>query len=133
MMAPPNAPPDLRRDPVAALAAVRDVIAAACRETGRDPAGVTVVAVSKTFDAGAIEPVIAAGQAVFGENRVQEAGGKWPPLLQRHAGAGLKLHMIGPPHGWRDGSRQLGRQNILASQGSAAVEAANKASEARWK
>jgi len=94
MMATPNAPPRLLRDPVAALAAVRDGIAAACREAGRDPAGVTLVAVSKTFDAGAIEPVIAAGQAVFGENRVQEASAKWPPLLERHAG--LKLHMIGP-------------------------------------
>jgi pyridoxal phosphate enzyme (YggS family) len=94
MMAPPNAPPQLRRDPVAALAAVRDAIAAACLEAGRDPSGVTVVAVSKTFDAGAIEPLIAAGQSVFGENRVQEASAKWPALLQRHAG--LKLHMIGP-------------------------------------
>ena len=45
----------------------------ACREASRDPAGVTLVAVSKTFDADAIEPVIAAGQRVFGENRVQEA------------------------------------------------------------
>jgi PLP dependent protein len=98
MMAPSNAaanvPPQLRHDPVAALAAVREAIAAACREAGRDPAGVTLVAVSKTFDAAAIEPVIAAGQAVFGENRVQEASGKWPALRQRHAG--LKLHMIGP-------------------------------------
>ncbi len=92
--APPNAPPHLRRDPAAALAAVRDGIAAACREAGRDPGGVTVVAVSKTFGADAIEPVIAAGQAVFGENRVQEASAKWPALLQRHAC--LKLHMIGP-------------------------------------
>ena len=53
----------------------------ACREASRDPAGVTLVAVSKTFDADAIEPVIAAGQRVFGENRVQEAKAKWPALL----------------------------------------------------
>jgi len=52
---------------------VRAEIARACRDAGRDPAGVTLVAVSKTFAAEAIEPVIAAGQRVFGENRVQEA------------------------------------------------------------
>lgn len=73
---------------------VRDEIARACRDAGRDPADVTLVAVSKTFDAEAIEPVIAAGQCVFGENRVQEAKVKWPPLLKKHAG--LALHLIGP-------------------------------------
>ena len=52
---------------------VRAEIARACRDAGRDPAAVTLVAVSKTFGADAIEPVIAAGQRVFGENRVQEA------------------------------------------------------------
>ena len=50
----------------------------------RSPATVTLVAVSKTFGAEAIEPVIAAGQRVFGENRVQEAKAKWPPLIARH-------------------------------------------------
>jgi pyridoxal phosphate enzyme (YggS family) len=76
------------------LAPVRQEIARACREGGRDPASVTLVAVSKTFGAEAIEPVIAAGQTVFGENRVQEAMAKWPALQARHAG--LELHMIGP-------------------------------------
>src|SRR3990172_12832087 len=76
------------------LAAVRAEIARACREAKRDPASVTLVAVSKTFGAEAIEPVIAAGQRVFGENRVQEAKAKWPALLARHPG--LELHMIGP-------------------------------------
>jgi pyridoxal phosphate enzyme (YggS family) len=76
------------------LDAVRQEIARACREAGRDPAGVTLVAVSKTFGAEAIEPVIAAGQRVFGENRVQEAKSKWPDLRARHPG--LELHMIGP-------------------------------------
>ncbi len=75
------------------IAAVRASIAAACRDAGRDPATVTLVAVSKTFDAAAIEPVIAAGQRVFGENRVQEAKAKWPPLAARHAG--LELHLVG--------------------------------------
>jgi PLP dependent protein len=78
----------------ASLAAVRAEIAQACHEAGRDPAGVTLVAVSKTFGGEAIEPVVAAGQRVFGENRVQEAKAKWPPLLARHAG--LELHLVGP-------------------------------------
>ena len=62
---------------------VRTEIARACRDANRDPADVTLVAVSKTFGAEAIEPVIAAGQRVFGENRVQEAKAKWPPLLSQ--------------------------------------------------
>jgi pyridoxal phosphate enzyme (YggS family) len=77
----------------AGLAAVRAEIARACAEAGRDPASVTLVAVSKTFDAAAIEPVIAAGQRVFGENRVQEARAKWPPLRGRHPG--IALHLVG--------------------------------------
>jgi pyridoxal phosphate enzyme (YggS family) len=76
------------------LPAVRREIERACREAERDPASVTLVAVSKTFAADAIAPVIAAGQTVFGENRVQEAKAKWPPLRAQHPG--LELHMIGP-------------------------------------
>jgi PLP dependent protein len=72
---------------------VREEIARACREAGRDPAGITLVAVSKTFPGDAIEPVIADGQRVFGENRVQEAKAKWPPLLARYRG--LELHLVG--------------------------------------
>jgi pyridoxal phosphate enzyme (YggS family) len=75
------------------LAAVREQIERACRDAGRDPAGVTLVAISKTFGDEAIEPVIAAGQRVFGENRVQEAKAKWPPLLARHPG--IELHLVG--------------------------------------
>jgi pyridoxal phosphate enzyme (YggS family) len=73
---------------------VRAEIVRACKDAGRDPAAVTLVAVSKTFAAEAIEPVIAAGQRVFGENRVQEAKSKWPPLIERHPG--IELHLIGP-------------------------------------
>ncbi|MCQ1574079.1 YggS family pyridoxal phosphate-dependent enzyme [Neorhizobium galegae] len=59
------------------------------------PAGsVTLVAVSKTFDAEDIRPVIAAGQRVFGENRVQESQGKWPKLKAETPN--LELHLIGP-------------------------------------
>ena len=76
------------------LTAVRAAIARACRDAGRDPAEVTLVAVSKTHQAEQIEPVIAAGQRVFGENRVQEAKAKWPPLLAKHPG--IELHLIGP-------------------------------------
>jgi PLP dependent protein len=75
------------------LERVRAEIVRACRDAGRDPATVTLVAVSKTFGAEAIEPVIAAGQRVFGENRVQEAKAKWPPLTARHNG--LELHLVG--------------------------------------
>jgi pyridoxal phosphate enzyme (YggS family) len=76
------------------LAEVRRNIAQACAEAGRDSAEVTLVAVSKTFDADAIAPAIAAGQRVYGENRVQEAKAKWPPLRERHQD--LALHLIGP-------------------------------------
>jgi len=82
------------RPVIVGLAAVRQEIERACREAGRDPAGVTLVAVTKTFGPEAIEPVIAAGHKVFGENRVQEAKVKWPALRERHPG--LELHMIGP-------------------------------------
>jgi pyridoxal phosphate enzyme (YggS family) len=75
------------------LAKVRDQIARACAEARRDPALVTLVAISKTFGADAIEPVIAAGQRVFGENRVQEAKAKWPSLKQHHGG--IELHLVG--------------------------------------
>src|SRR5664280_2237639 len=81
-------------DATTSLAAVRAEIARVCRDAGRDPAEVTLVAVSKTHQAEQIEPVIAAGQRVFGDNRVQEAKAKWPPLLAKHAG--IALHLIGP-------------------------------------
>lgn len=81
-------------DSAAALADVRNRIAAAAREAGRDPASVHLIAVSKTFASEAIRPVIEAGQRVFGENRVQEAQGKWPEL--RTAYPDLELHLIGP-------------------------------------
>ncbi len=69
-------------------------IARACRDAGRNVDDVELVAVSKTFAADAIEPVIDAGQRVFGENRVQEAKSKWPLLLAKTPG--IALHLIGP-------------------------------------
>ena len=74
--------------------AVRTRIAAAEREAGRGAGSVTLVAVSKTFEADAIRPVIEAGQRVFGENRVQEAQAKWPALKQEFPD--IELHLIGP-------------------------------------
>ena len=76
------------------LAAVRTRIARSARDCGRDPATVTLVCVSKTFEADAIAPVLDAGERVFGENRVQEAQGKWPGLRDRYPG--VELHLIGP-------------------------------------
>lgn len=89
----PN-PHDDDRSIVARLDRVRDDIARAAQAAGREPASVTLIAVSKGHSAAEIARVIAAGQKVFGENRVQEAQAKWPELRQRHGG--LELHMIGP-------------------------------------
>jgi len=76
------------------LANVEQEIASACKQARRDRASVTLVAVSKTFAADAIVPVINAGQRVFGENRVQEAKAKWPGLTSAYSG--IALHLIGP-------------------------------------
>jgi hypothetical protein len=76
------------------LAEVRRRIEAAAREAGRDPADVTLVAVSKVQPAERIEAVLAAGQRVFGENRVQEAQSRWPALRERYSD--IELHLIGP-------------------------------------
>ena len=75
------------------LRAVLARIEMAAREAGRDPSAATLVAVSKTMPAGRIAEVIAAGQRVFGENRVQEAEQKWPALRRDHPD--VKLHLIG--------------------------------------
>ena len=78
----------------ARLLRVRAEIEAAAGEAGRAPASVRLIAVSKTFDGRAIEPIIAAGQRLFGENRVQEAKAKWLGLKERLPD--LALHLIGP-------------------------------------
>jgi pyridoxal phosphate enzyme (YggS family) len=76
------------------LAQVRARIEAAARAAGRDPADVALVAVTKTHGAAAIRAALAAGQRVFGENRVQEAEDKWPALKAEFPAA--RLHLIGP-------------------------------------
>ena len=79
---------------VVRLGKVKANIAAAEQAAGRAPGSVTLVAVSKTFEAPAIRPVIEAGQRVFGENRVQEAEAKWPALKAEFPD--IELHLIGP-------------------------------------
>jgi pyridoxal phosphate enzyme (YggS family) len=79
--------------PAARLADVRAESARAARAARRDPGDVTLIAVSKTFGADAIRPLIAAGQRDFGENRVAEAAEKWPALLAETPG--IRLHLIG--------------------------------------
>jgi PLP dependent protein len=81
-------------DAARGLAAVEADIVRACHDARRERSSLTLIAVSKTFDAQAIIPVIEAGQRVFGENRVQEAKGKWPDLMAAHSG--IALHLIGP-------------------------------------
>jgi PLP dependent protein len=92
-MAPQEVSPKSSHSPNG-LASVEQEIARACQQARRDRASVTLIAVSKTFAADAIVPVIAAGQRVFGENRVQEAKAKWPGLISGYPG--IALHLIGP-------------------------------------
>lgn len=80
--------------PAGRLAAINTAIARAAALPDHKPAqGVTLIAISKTQEADAIRPLIAAGQRVFGENRVQEAQGKWPAL--REEAPDIALHLVG--------------------------------------
>ncbi len=79
--------------PADRLAAAHVAIARAARTAGRDPAGVELVAVSKTHPAEAVRPLLAAGQRSFGENRVHEAAAKWPGLAADFPG--VRLHLVG--------------------------------------
>ena len=76
------------------LAEIRERVAVAAREAGREPDEITLVAVSKVQPLERIEAVLAAGHRVFGENRVQEAAGKWPALRERYPD--IRLHLVGP-------------------------------------
>jgi pyridoxal phosphate enzyme (YggS family) len=76
------------------LAEVKSHISAAARAASRDPAEVTLVAVSKTHGADRVRELLAAGQRVFGENRVQEAEEKYPALKAEFPD--IELHLIGP-------------------------------------
>jgi pyridoxal phosphate enzyme (YggS family) len=76
------------------VAEVMAAMTVAARAAKRDPASVTLIAVSKTFGPEDIRPVLAAGQRDFGENRVQEALHKWPALKAEYPD--VRLHLIGP-------------------------------------
>lgn len=76
------------------LQSVRDTIAQTAESSERDPASVRLVTVGKTFDADHMRPALDLGQRVFGENRVQEAAGKWPGLREDYPD--IELHLIGP-------------------------------------
>jgi pyridoxal phosphate enzyme (YggS family) len=78
----------------ARLRLVEEEIVLAAHAANRDPKSVKLVAVTKTVPPAEIEQAIAAGQRVFGENRVQEAHAKWPAVRERHPG--IELHLIGP-------------------------------------
>jgi len=80
--------------PAQRLAETQAKIVAAAKSVGRDPAEVRLIAVTKTFDAPEILPVLRAGHRQFGENRVQEAKGKWPGLKAQFPD--LRLHLVGP-------------------------------------
>ena len=76
------------------LDATLSAIARAAQDCGRDPTAVTLVCVTKTFPAEDVVPLLEAGHRVYGENRVQEAMGKWPSLRERFPD--IELHLIGP-------------------------------------
>ena len=76
------------------LAAVKDRIGLAAEEAGRNPQSIDLVAISKTKPAELIRAAIAAGQTVFGENRVQEVETKWPAIKSDHPD--VRLHLVGP-------------------------------------
>jgi len=85
---------DESTDGAANLLSVKEHIVIASAGSGRAPETVSLVAVSKTFGAEAIQPIIAAGHRLFGENRVQETADKWPPLKAKYPE--IRLHLIGP-------------------------------------
>ena len=72
---------------------IRARIVAAAKIAGREPGDVELIAISKTHPAEAVMPLIEQGQRVFGENRVQEAQGKWPALIEAHED--IALHLVG--------------------------------------
>ncbi|TCO69598.1 YggS family pyridoxal phosphate-dependent enzyme [Rhodovulum euryhalinum] len=76
------------------LKEIRERLAAAETKAGRAPGSVILIAVSKVQPIERVEAVLETGHRIFGENRVQEAAGKWPALMERYPG--VELHLIGP-------------------------------------
>ena len=114
------------------LSHVRERIAHACKVAGREADEVALVAVSKTHPAEAIEPLLEAGQRVFGENRVQEAQAKWPALRERWPD--VQLHLVGTLQsnkaedavGLFDCIHSLDRPSLVAALGKAMDKAARQ-------
>jgi PLP dependent protein len=84
----------MSQTPATRLAAIKTRLAEVCALDGRDPGAVHLIAVSKTFGADDIRPLLRAGHRIFGENRVQESEQKWPGLREEFHG--VDLHLIGP-------------------------------------
>lgn len=111
---------------------IRARIARSAEIAGRKPEAVELIAISKTHDAEAIEPLLAAGQRVFGENRVQEAEAKWPAL--RTAYPDVKLHLVGQLQSNKaedavalfDCIHSVDRPSLVAALGKAMEKAARK-------
>ena len=124
--------PDTVQAAAARLATVRGRIAAGAALARRDPDEIQLVAVSKTHDAAAIAPLIAAGQRSFGENRVQEAQGKWPVLKARWPG--IELHLVGQLQSNKaddaaalfDVIHSLDRPSLVAALGKAMAKAGRR-------
>jgi hypothetical protein len=76
------------------LEEIRARVATAEAEAGRAPGSVTLIAISKVQPLERVEAVLEAGHRIFGENKVQEAAGKWPDLMARYSG--VELHLVGP-------------------------------------
>lgn len=85
---------DLNRETVTRYEAILSRISKAAFAAGRAADAVKLVAVTKTFEEAEILPVLEAGHRIFGENRVQEAMRKWPPLKERYPD--IELHLVGP-------------------------------------
>ena len=98
---------------VARLSSIRAAIARAARDVGRGPEDITLVAVSKTVPVEAIEPALAAGQRVFGENYVQEAKAKWPRLRERYPDVGAAPHR---PAAIQQGARGRARSSTPSTR-----------------
>ncbi|EZP81557.1 hypothetical protein BV97_02775 [Novosphingobium resinovorum] len=111
---------------------IRARIARSAEIAGRKPEAIELIAISKTHDAEAIEPLLAAGQRVFGENRVQEAEAKWPAL--RTAYPDVKLHLVGQLQSNKaedavalfDCIHSVDRPSLVAALGKAMEKAARK-------
>lgn len=114
------------------LSEIQSRIARAAQIAGRRPDDVTLIAVSKTHEADAIQPLIDAGQRVFGENRVQEAAAKWPAL--KAATPDIRLHLVGQLQSNKaadavalfDAIHSVDRPSLVAALGKAMAESGKR-------